>query len=159
MQPFECKPQHVVQVCGNGMWGGHELLLPVSCWKGKRESPLAARPLPSAKCSRHSGIYLSSNSATVDFSTKQRFRCPASLKKKDYFYSDIDQCAIKIQPRIRPKSKMRGPKFNICANLPRSDVPPFKVYSLAICSPVYTSYICINTIFSLFTSYCLFADE
>lgn len=53
--------------------------------------------------------------------------------------------------------KMRAPKFNVCVNLPRSDVLTFRVYILAIWVSMYTSYMCINTIFSLFTSFCLFA--
>lgn len=48
------------------------------CWQAAQEPIVEARLLPSAKGSRHHGIYLSSNSVTVDFSTKQRFHCPAS---------------------------------------------------------------------------------
>lgn len=49
------------------------------CWQAAQEPHCGGSCLlPSAKGSRHHGIYLSSNSVTVDFSTKQRFHCPAS---------------------------------------------------------------------------------
>lgn len=40
----------------------------------------------------------------LTLATKQRFHCPASLKKW-LFYQDIDQCAIKIQPSIMSKTR------------------------------------------------------
>lgn len=56
-------------------------LLPLINGKREEASYRASAAYLTAKNWKHHGIYLSSNSVSVDFSTKQRFHCPASLKK------------------------------------------------------------------------------
>lgn len=68
------------------------------------QSGLEPLPLPSAQGWKPRGFIWAQTLSLLTLATKQRFHCPASLKKW-LFYQDIDQCAIKIQPSIMSKTR------------------------------------------------------